>query len=81
MERGEIMNITAEIITWSIVLGIVIFLLGTQVGRIFGQREMNKVIIMHKLVSNIWKGITVDTLKRYEMLLREYIKLAKGTKG
>ncbi len=77
MERGVIMNITVEVIVWSVMLGIIIFLLGTQIGRICGQKEMEKIIDMHKLVSNIWKGITVDTLKRYEMLLREYIKLAK----
>ena len=71
------MSITAEIIVWLVISGIVIFLVGTQVGRIYGQREMKKIIDMHKHVSSIWKGLTADTLKRYEMLFREYIKLAK----
>ncbi len=77
MERGVIMNITTGIIVQLVLLGIIIFFLGTQVGRIYGQREMKKIIDIHKHVSSIWKGLTADTLKRYEMLFREYIKLAK----
>ena len=78
MEKGVIMNTDINIaVILLIILGTLIFLVGTQIGRIIGQKEMNKIIVMHKLVSNIWKGITADTLKRYDMLLREYIKLAK----
>ena len=72
------MNIDTEIvIILLIVLSILIFLIGTQIGRIIGQREMNDVIQMHKLVSSIWKGLFLDKTKEYITLLREYIKSTK----
>ena len=71
------MSITAEIIVWLVISGIVIFLVGTQIGRIYGQREMSKIIVMHKLVSNIWRDLLLHKTKEYTALLREYIKLVK----
>ena len=71
------MSITTEIIVWLVISGIVIFLVGTQIGRIYGQREMSKIIVMHKLVSNIWRDLLLHKTKEYTALLREYIKLAK----
>ena len=71
------MSITTEIIVWLVISGIVIFLVGTQIGRIYGQREMSKIIVMHKLVSNIWRDLLLHKTKEYTALLREYIKLVK----
>lgn len=65
------------VITLLIILGTLIFLIGTQIGRIVGQREMNDVIRMHKLVSSIWKGLLLARTKEYTVLLREYIKATK----
>ncbi len=80
MERGVIMNITEEIIVWLVILGIITFLLGTQIGRIYEKKEMNKIIVMHNLISNIWRNLLLLRTKEYTSLLREYIKLTKGTK-
>ena len=78
MERGIIMNTDINIvITLLIILGTLIFLIGTQIGRVIGQREMDDVIRMHKLVSNIWKELLLRKTTEYTALLREYIKLTK----
>lgn len=65
------------IITLLILLGALIFLVGTQIGRIIGQKEMDDVIRMHKLVSNIWRELLLLRTKEYTALLREYIKSTK----
>ena len=72
------MNTEIEIVViLLIVLSILIFFVGTQVGRIVGQNEMKDIIRMHKLVSNIWKEQLLLKTKEYAVLLREYIKLTK----
>lgn len=65
------------VVTLLILLSTLIFLVGMQIGRIIGQKEMNDVIRMHKLISNIWRDLLLLRTKEYTALLREYIKSTK----
>lgn len=73
------MNLTSEatINLFLALLSLLTFLLGMIIGRIIGRKEMRELIATHDLVASIWKSITIETFKRYDTLLREYIKLAK----
>ncbi len=72
------MNADIEIvIILLVVLSILIFFIGMQIGRIIGQNEMGEIIRMHKHINSIYKGIATEMSEKHKMLSREYIKLAK----
>ena len=77
------MNLTIEtaINLFLALCGLLTFLLGLIIGRRIGRKEMRELITSHELIASIWKSITIETFKRYDTLLREYVKLAKETKG